>query len=48
MAIISTAISRATDPPTMQRFMVASRHIAAGALPSAWDGKYVDSPASNQ
>ena len=33
---------------TMPRFMGASRHIAAGALPSAWVANIVDSPAGNQ
>src|SRR6202011_1411913 len=38
-AISSPVISTAARPPTMQVFMVVSRHIAAGALPSAWGGK---------
>jgi hypothetical protein len=29
----------------MQRFMVVSSHIAAGALPSTWGGKYVRQPS---
>jgi hypothetical protein len=44
-AISSAAISRAANPPTTQRFMVVSRHIAAGALPSAWGGKYRRQPS---
>src|SRR6267378_1269377 len=44
-AISSAAINRAADPPTMQRFIVVSRHIAAGALPSAWGGKYRRQPS---
>jgi hypothetical protein len=42
--INSAAISSAANAPTMQRFMVVSRHNAAGELPSAWGGKTVDSP----
>jgi hypothetical protein len=37
--INSAAISKAANAPTMQRFMVVSRHNAAGELPSAWCGK---------
>jgi hypothetical protein len=29
----------------MQRFIVVSRHIAAGALPSTWRGKYRRQPS---
>jgi hypothetical protein len=29
----------------MQRFIVVSRHIAAGALPRAWGGKYRRQPS---
>jgi hypothetical protein len=46
--ISPAAISGAANAPTMQRFMVVSRHNAAGELPSAWLAKTVDSPASNQ
>jgi hypothetical protein len=44
-AISSPAISTAASPPTMQRFVVVSCHIAAGALPSTWGGKYRRQPS---
>src|SRR5690242_20255194 len=43
-AISCAANSKAAHPPTMPRFMVVSRHTAAGALPSARVTIAVDSP----
>ena len=45
VAISSAAISRAAITPTMPRFMVASRHIAAGASLSARGAKYRRPPS---
>jgi hypothetical protein len=44
-AISSPVISTAARPPTMQVFMVVSRHIAAGAFSSACGGKYPRQPS---